>query len=147
MRVWSITTWLIVINIAVFLLDALLARSQFAVTFPVTVMVHGRPQVGLGAIGPLEYYGYFSATTAITHLQVWRFITFQFLHANFQHLLFNMIGLYFFGQMMETYLGRQRFLSFYLLCGMAGAASYLILWMLGLLVTSPNTPLVGASGR
>ena len=37
-------------------------------------------------------------------LEFWRFIGFQFLHAHgsFAHILFNMIGLYFFGPLVET---------------------------------------------
>jgi membrane associated rhomboid family serine protease len=96
-------------------------------------------------MAPLEGLGHFSAATAIWGGQVWRFLTFQFLHANLQHLLFNMLGLYFFGQMMETYLGRERFLGFYLTCGVAGAVLYLALWGLGILVGSAWVPLVGAS--
>jgi membrane associated rhomboid family serine protease len=56
-----------------------------------------------------------------------------------------MLGLYFFGQMIESHLGRQRYLTFYLLCGIAGAACYLVLWAIGILVTTPYVPLVGAS--
>ena len=44
-----------------------------------------------------------------------------------------MLALYFFGPMVESYLGRRRFLAFYLLCGAAGAATYLVLWQLRLL--------------
>jgi membrane associated rhomboid family serine protease len=116
----SVATWLIVINVAVFVLDRL-------------------------GYGQLTLLGYFSADTAIYHLQVWRFITFQFLHANLSHIFFNMLALYFFGPMVESYLGRRRFLAFYLLCGAAGAATYLALWQLGLLEGGAQTPLVGAS--
>ncbi|MDB5172959.1 MAG: rhomboid family protein, partial [Phycisphaerales bacterium] len=116
---WSVTIWLIVINVAVFLLELM------------------DPRVG--------NFGYFSAFAAIDHLQVWRFITFQFLHQSPNHLIFNMIALYFFGPMVESYLGSRRYLAFYLLCGMAGAAMYLLLLMLHLLIGNPDTPLVGAS--
>ncbi len=117
--------------------------------------------------GPIWVYGYFSTATALLQLdefwglrgfEFWRFISFQFLHANFTHLLFNMIGLYFFGSLVEQYLGAKRYLAFYLLCGMAGAASYLLLNFTGwtvlqltgkefpvLLMNDPGTPLVGAS--
>ena len=117
--------------------------------------------------GPIWVYGYFSTATALLQLdefwglrgfEFWRFISFQFLHANFTHLLFNMIGLYFFGSLVEQYLGGKRYLAFYLLCGMAGAASYLLLNFTGwtvlqltgkefpvLLMNDPGTPLVGAS--
>src|SRR5665647_862095 len=88
MRVWSVTTWLIVINVAVFVIDSLLG-------------------------GPLEYLGYFSVAKAIYHLQIWRFITLQFLHANLQHIGYNMIALFFFGPIAEQYLGSKRYLAFY----------------------------------
>jgi membrane associated rhomboid family serine protease len=135
LRMWSITTWLIVINVAVFLIDGILARAGQVYTI-------GNIRLPMG---PLEAWGHFSAGTTIYGLQLWRFFTFQFLHANLQHLVFNMIGLYCFGQMMETFLGRNRFLIFYLICGIAGAAVYLALWMLHVLVSNPFVPLVGAS--
>lgn len=134
-RMWSITSWLIGLNIAVFVLDNLLAR-----------MGMGYVRAGsLVPVGPLTVWGHFSVGEAFFNLQLWRLITFQFLHANLQHLLFNMLGIYFFGQMMETYLGRQRFLLFYLLCGMAGVAMYVGLWAVHVLVGSAWVPLVGAS--
>jgi membrane associated rhomboid family serine protease len=120
MRMWSITTWLIVINIAVYVADNISGHR-------------------------LAEWGYFSASTAIYSLQFWRFITFQFLHANFSHIFFNMLSLYFFGPMVENYLGSRRYLAFYLLCGIAGALFYLILWQLGILISSPDAPLIGAS--
>lgn len=122
---WSVTTWLIAINVAVFALDRLLW-----------------PLVGFP---PLTLWGHFSAWTAVGHLEAWRFLSFQFLHANIWHLFFNMLGLYFFGPLVESYLGSKRFLGFYLLCGVAGAVVYLLLWMVGLLITLPYIPLVGAS--
>ena len=120
MRMWSITTWLIAINVVVFVLDSI--STEY-----------------------LRAWGFFSATTAIYHLQVWRFITFQFLHEGIGHLFFNMLSLYFFGPMIEGYLGSRRYLAFYLLCGIAGAAMYLLLWVLGFLPYGPNTSLIGAS--
>jgi membrane associated rhomboid family serine protease len=119
-RLWNITTWLIAINVAVFVIDAL---SGFRVT----------------------QWGYFSEATAIHHVQLWRFITFQFLHADIGHIFFNMLSLYFFGPIVEGWLGKKRYLAYYLICGIAGALGYLILWRIGLVVTSANSPLVGAS--
>lgn len=120
MRMWSVTTWLIVINIAVYVANDISG-------------------------GQLANWGYFSATTAIYSLQLWRFITFQFLHASISHIFFNMLCLYFFGPMVESFLGPRRYLAFYLLCGMAGAAAYLILWQIGILANGPDAQLVGAS--
>jgi membrane associated rhomboid family serine protease len=117
----------------------------------------------------LASHGFFSTAKALatrdpvfgwTGFEVWRFVTFQFLHANLNHLLFNMLTLFFFGGMVEQYLGKKRYLAFYLLCGVAGAAMYLLLNGLGiggqmlfgprfhvpgLIFNDPNTVLVGAS--
>jgi membrane associated rhomboid family serine protease len=147
----SVTTWLIIINVAIFFGDQMLFRAgvYIPVDEPRQVRNTLTGETGVAIVKvrnpPIDAAGFFSAETAIRRLQIWRFVTFQFLHANFQHLLFNMLGLYFFGQMMETYLGRRRFLNFYLLCGIAGAACYLLLWAAGLLVSNPYVPLVGAS--
>src|SRR5205814_1372266 len=54
-------------------------------------------------------------------------------------------ALYMFGPMIESYLGRWRYLAFYLICGIGGAVSYLVLWQAHVLVGYPWVPLVGAS--
>ena len=59
--------------------------------------------------------------------QVWRYLTFQFLHASPTHLIFNMIGLYFLGIHLEKAWGTKRFLRFYLLCGAAAGVCHVIL--------------------
>jgi len=141
---WSVTTWLIVINIAVFVIDSLLRRAarQDFVWSPGDV----DPLIVWKAMmGPLQRWGYFSQDTAIHHLQLWRFITFQFLHASPSHLLWNMLGLFFFGPILEGHFGPRRYLAFYLSCGVAGAMFYLGLGALRLLDADPTTPLVGAS--
>ncbi|MBT4524096.1 MAG: rhomboid family intramembrane serine protease, partial [Phycisphaerae bacterium] len=120
----SATTWLILICFAVYMLDPFF--NYF-----------------------LKDWLHLSTTHSILGVQYWRFIGFQFLHANFQHLLFNMIGLYFFGPLVEQYLGGKRFLAFYLLCGIFGAVLYLLLNLGGLifgdsipgfLFNDPSTP-------
>lgn len=111
--------------------------------------------------GPvLHEYGHFS-TGKVLELQVWRFLTFQFLHADPTHLLFNMLGLFFVGTLVEQYLGARRYIAYYLLCGICGALGYLALNLLGyvvlqqwpqlkyqvpaLLFDDVYTPLIGAS--
>jgi membrane associated rhomboid family serine protease len=121
MRVWSVNTWLIAINVAVFVIDIVSNHLLFE-------------------------YGAFTINTAVFGLQVWRFITLQFLHANLQHIAFNMIALFFFGPIVEQVLGARRYLAFYLLSGVSSGVIYVLLWMLHLLDTSAGTPLVGASG-
>jgi membrane associated rhomboid family serine protease len=128
-RKWSVTTWLIIICAGFYFIDPFLNYV-------------------------LRDWLHMSTDHAIWGVQYWRLIGFQFLHANFQHLLFNMIGLFFFGPLVERYLGGKRFLAFYLLCGIFGAVMYLILNLggyifgdsiPGLLFNDTATPLVGAS--
>ncbi|HWD54570.1 MAG TPA: rhomboid family intramembrane serine protease [Acidimicrobiales bacterium] len=59
--------------------------------------------------------------------QYYRAFTAMFLHANFQHIIFNMIALVIVGPAVEVQLGKARFLTLYLLAGLAGSvASYLL---------------------
>jgi membrane associated rhomboid family serine protease len=76
--------------------------------------------------------------------QVWRYLTFQFLHAGMGHLFFNMLALYFLGMILERAWGTRRFLQFYLVCGAcAGLAHVLLSQVFGV---DKFVPLIGASG-
>jgi membrane associated rhomboid family serine protease len=147
----SLTTWLIVINVAAFFADGILLRMTAppARQYPAELEDEGaEPDPSDSpyfATGPLTRWGYFSTDKAVRHFQIWRAFTFQFLHAGALHLVMNMVGLFFFGPIVEGHFGGRRYLAFYLLCGLAGAASFLILSVLHVVVHDPATPLVGAS--
>jgi membrane associated rhomboid family serine protease len=70
----------------------------------------------------------------------WRLLTAAFLHYGPVHLILNMVGLYWFGSLLEQRIGAARYLMLYLVSGLAGSAGAL-LWSNGFL-----TPTVGASG-
>ncbi len=74
---------------------------------------------------------------ALLPVRPWTVITYQFLHAGFLHLLFNMIGLFFFGPRLEARIGSRHFLFLYLLSGVGGAV---------LSIFTPRAFIVGASG-
>lgn len=76
-------------------------------------------------------------------LQLWRLITYQFLHGGLWHIILNMWALWMFGPALERHWGGKRFLIFYLSCGAAGGAFYLLLVIIGFLSA---LPMVGASG-
>ncbi|WP_428940477.1 rhomboid family intramembrane serine protease [Fontivita pretiosa] len=139
MRMWSVTTWLIVINVAIFVIDRLLF---YTIRLAYVEILPSGQRLPFYA---LEGLGYFSIGTAFIKYELWRLLTFQFLHGGLSHLFFNMLGLYFFGPMIEAYLGSRRFLAFYLLCGVGGPIAYALLWAVGLLIPTPWIPLVGAS--
>jgi membrane associated rhomboid family serine protease len=137
LRFISFNSWIIIVNVAVFVVQAFLPKY-------------------LTPFGPMDVvgiYGHFSTAQGFFHYEVWRLVTFQFLHANVTHLFFNMFGLWVFGGMVESYLGFKRYGAFYLVCGICGGLMYLLLNILGhligpvpgLLVNNPATPLVGAS--
>ena len=44
-------------------------------------------------------------------------ITYMFMHANFQHIFFNMFAVWMFGRTLEMVWGPKRFLFYYILCG------------------------------
>ena len=72
----------------------------------------------------------------------WQFATYMFVHGNMSHILFNMLGLFFFGASVERRMGSREFLLFYLLTGtLAGIFSYVIYYLSG-----TNVMLLGASG-
>ena len=118
-----VVKWLLIINIAVYLVCAIIP--------PIADVVYT-----WGSVYPASW-GLIG--------QVWRFISYQFLHdlINFFHVLFNMMVLYFFGPPMEQLWGSKRFLKFYLCAGAAGGIIYTLLVIFGVLTA---VPMVGASG-
>jgi membrane associated rhomboid family serine protease len=48
---------------------------------------------------------------------IWQLVTYQFLHEGFTHLFLNMFAVWMFGRIMEMQWGSNRFLMFYLICG------------------------------
>ena len=48
---------------------------------------------------------------------IWQLVTYQFLHEGFTHLFLNMFAVWMFGRIMEMQWGSNRFLLFYLICG------------------------------
>ena len=48
---------------------------------------------------------------------IYQLITYQFLHADFTHIFFNMFALWMFGCVIERVWGPQKFLIYYLVCG------------------------------
>lgn len=54
-------------------------------------------------------------------IRPWTLLTYMFVHGNFMHILFNMLGLFFFGPPLESRWGSREFLWFYVICGLGGA--------------------------
>jgi len=93
---------------------------------------------GLGVTDRLLYAGIYSYPVAF---EPWRMLTSVFVHSTgfIFHVLLNMYTLWIFGQILERMLGRGRFLTLYLLSGLAGSLGVLFL-------ADPRVAVVGASG-
>jgi membrane associated rhomboid family serine protease len=72
----------------------------------------------------------------------WQVLTYAFMHGDFGHLFFNMIGLWMFGGELERLWGQKRYIHF-LLAGALSAAVIQIVWTM---LIGSRVPTVGASG-
>ncbi len=106
---------LIGINVAVYLIINVGAVLEFLFT-------------GARGGGYITAYSFdYLALTAYLPKLAYRFwtpVTYMFMHAGFFHILFNMLWLYWMGQIFEEYLGNKRTIGLYLMGGLAGALFY-----------------------
>lgn len=86
--------------------------------------------------------GYGALQIGIGRFEAYQFFTYMFLHADLEHLFFNMFALWMFGRTLEYELGQRRFLVYYTVCGVGAALiqSGIALW------TGVPMALIGASG-
>lgn len=89
----------------------------------------------------LMHYGALSLGVPWAH--TYQYITYMFLHANFEHFFFNMFALWMFGRTLEYNLGSQRFLTYYVACGVGAA---LVQYGVAVLLGELPMFIVGASG-
>ncbi len=110
------TQALLLANVAVFFLERLLGGALFG---PLALW-----PVGSGLFWP------------------WQIASYSFLHGSFEHLFFNMLGLWMFGSELEQVWGRKRYLQFYAASVVAAALTQLLVNAL----LGSNVPTIGASG-
>ncbi len=107
--------------------------------------------IGLLSFRGLPLSGYFHKFFALQPLFgngdssffPWQLISYQFMHAGFSHIFFNMLALWMFGAELETLWGSRRFIIFYLLCGIGAGVFQLLTPLLPGMAAGPT---VGASG-
>lgn len=66
-----------------------------------------------------------------------------FLHAGLDHLVLNILALYFFGHVIEKELGRKKFFMIFIISALAGHVAIVLSSTIG--ITSPAIPTIGAS--
>lgn len=98
----------------------LVCIAVFCVQFFANVFFHG---AGDGYIVP--YLGVSPA--GLVHGMIWQLVTYLFLHANFTHILFNLLYLAMFGASLEHTWGAKRFYTYFFICGIsAGIVDVLV---------------------
>ena len=104
-------TKLIYINVGVFLIASILHVLSF-----------------LFMVNSLEFLNYFTLPASISYFikKPWSIITYMFLHQSFIHLLFNMLWLYFAGQIFLSFFDNKKLISTYVLGGISGAVLFII---------------------
>lgn len=113
---WTVVTWLLVINVAVYLVNNLLFFNP------------DRDWFGLS----LE---------ALASGRIWTLLTYQFIHANLWHLLANLLALFFLGRLLLSLVGPGHVLRLYLIGGLVGGA-FQLAWN----AVFGDAIIVGASG-
>ena len=102
-RLTPVVKNLLIINVVVFFLSYLLQN-----------------QTGIDVNDYLALY-YFASD----NFEPWQFVTYMFLHANFNHIFGNMIGLLIFGTWLEEVWGSKRFLKYYLITGVGAGILFM----------------------
>ena len=115
--------WLLIANIGIFLIAYILNRvSLVALVFSKLTLV---------------------PFAVVQRFELWRPITYLFLHDGIGHILWNMLALWMFGAELERLWGTTRFLRFYFACGIIGGLTVIVC---AYLFGGTNIPTVGSSG-
>lgn len=118
--------WLLISNVAIWLAFDLLLRPFTIGGVPIFDVL-----AGYLALWPLG-----------THFYPWQLVTYMFMHGGFWHIFFNMLALWMFGTELEHLWGSKQFAIYYLLCGVGGGLTHLLVAPL----LGQAAPTVGASG-
>lgn len=118
----SVNTWLILINVAVFIVAGVLWFTE---------------------IIPIDYIA-LNPSNILQGNYVWTFITSMFMHGGFFHLFVNMLSLFFVGSLLQRILGEKRYLNFYLISGIFSGLFFVLVAMLS--GSGIDAYAVGASG-
>jgi membrane associated rhomboid family serine protease len=99
----QVCKWLLLGNILVFVLQTLSAPR--------------------GQASPITDW-FILDTSKVFSGEVWRLLTYSFLHAGILHIVFNMLFLWWFGSETEGIYGPKEFLTFYLVAALLGGIAY-----------------------
>jgi membrane associated rhomboid family serine protease len=144
-RSGQVCKWLVVINAAVFLLQNLLTPREYPVAISPGIeqrqmepfdlrpdssdgeaIEEIRPQRAIWTerVDPLTHAFWLQPQQTIWSGEIWRLLTYAFLHGGLWHIVFNMLFLWMFGKTLEDVYGPKEFLAFYLAAAVMGGVAY-----------------------
>lgn len=109
---------IIIINVAVFLTFAMIHVFAFLFRLDATAVHHFKTHLMLPA----------SFTTFVS--QPWSILTCMFLHDGFFHILFNMLWLFWIGNLLHEYLGNRKVYEAYFAGGIFGGVVFMVCYQL-----------------
>lgn len=135
LRLTPVVKNLLIINVIFFVAQHLAPIREFAPCFP-----------GYDAGLPKDIITGYLAMWHVKTLcfKPYQLFTYMFLHDGFYHIFFNMLGLVFFGPILESYWGAKKFTIFYMITGLgAGIFNILMNFYFG---AGGYSYMLGASG-
>jgi membrane associated rhomboid family serine protease len=105
---------IIVVNVAVFLLVAVVRVFMFLAG------------IGGDTTTPMLKHFMLPAHMGTLFMQPWSMLTYMFLHDGFFHLLFNMLWLFWLGNLLHEYVGNKKVYETYFGGGLTGALLFLV---------------------
>ncbi len=130
-------TRLIIINIAVFLVVSLLRILLF---------LTGNSTLFAGFVSTVIDNISFPISIEELAFKPWTIITYMFTHIDIFHILWNLITLYWFGQILADYTSTKKIIPLYLMGGVAGAlVTLLLVTLVPVFHHYIGSPMVGAS--
>jgi membrane associated rhomboid family serine protease len=127
----SLTAGLMAAQLLLFLVNARLAASRqhddldWLLDRPAPTTPAEVAALRVRLAGPVYGSAHFSADEAVSGRQVWRAVTFQFVHDSAPELVFSLVLLGVFGPVVEAYAGTARYALLYVAAGLAAAGAYM----------------------
>jgi membrane associated rhomboid family serine protease len=129
-RLPPVTRYLLIINVAVFLLQQVMNGSLIQ-------------HFALWPWGPDHVFQADDGSVVSVGFRPWQLVTYAFLHGGLKHIFFNMFALYMFGGTIEQTFGARNFTIYYFVCSIVAAFAQLVVIEYS---TSEFVPTLGASG-
>ncbi|MGF7081847.1 rhomboid family intramembrane serine protease [Mucilaginibacter sp. UYCu711] len=124
---YFITPILVLVNIAVYIISHII---MIVLILAMTIMAAQHHAAGprylINSIEDIYLSLGFSSRTQVLNGQVWRLITNTFLHFSLLHIAGNMVVLIYIGSLLESKLGKWKYLALYLLTGVCASITSVV---------------------